>query len=319
MRVSEYFDLGVDQHELDFVDIDMDTDVELFIDPTWIHIQNGEWFEKTSRTLFGYFDYIVELYEEGKKEKARELFGFSSEPNETCFGVSKGQPDGTGPSETMLVEFFDEVISNDMIENGLIRRLEDLHVFVEGFGPDRLSDLVTNVIRKHLVDFTKGQCQLYEIPLTEDPVEIGWSWNQDKREWEIVRDQALIVDNRVKLLVPKSIAVKVFRYNASQYCSHHVLVRRQEEHIASGTSLVQKRKDQTPYVNKSDIRDLEITRANKNEKKYVAEQTIRDTTLIERFRNSIDGVLRDPSRTNRLTNEDFIEIVRKSQKRLRNV
>ncbi|QOH68509.1 hypothetical protein DKG78_20225 (plasmid) [Bacillus amyloliquefaciens] len=154
-----------------------------------------------------------------------------------------------------------------MIENGLIRRLEDLHVFVEGFGPDRLSDLVTNVIRKHLVDFTKKQCQQHEIPLTDDPVEIGWSWNQDKREWEIVRDQALIVDDRVKLLVPKSIAVKVFRYNASQYCSHHVLVRRQKEHIASGTSLVQKRKDQTLYVNKSDIRDLEITGANKNEKK----------------------------------------------------
>lgn len=93
------------------------------------------------------------------------------------------------------------------------------------------------------------------------------------------------------------------------------MVRRQKEHIASGTSLVQKRKDQTLYVNKSDIRDLEITGANKNEKKYVAEQTIRDTTLIEDFRNSIDDVLRDSSRTNRLSNEDFIEVVRKSQER----
>ena len=40
MRFSEHFQLGMTQYELDFVDIPLETDIPLFIDPYAISIRN---------------------------------------------------------------------------------------------------------------------------------------------------------------------------------------------------------------------------------------------------------------------------------------
>lgn len=43
MRVSEYYTLGLTQPSLDFVDVRLDTDVPLFIDPTALNLLDTEW------------------------------------------------------------------------------------------------------------------------------------------------------------------------------------------------------------------------------------------------------------------------------------
>ncbi|MED1054720.1 hypothetical protein P4T74_31245 [Bacillus mycoides] len=313
MRISKYFELGVNQESLNFVDVDTDRDVRLFIDPCWIHISEGHWFNEASATLFSFFNHIITLYEEGRVSEARELFNCAHEPNETCFGLSRNDPQGTGASVEMLAEVFDYIVNHHMIENGLIQRVEDLHVFIENFGPDRLSDLVTNIIRKHLADFTRSQCELYEIPLGDTVINIGPYWNRETNQWEDCIDFPLVVDERNILLVPKIIAVSRYKYTAGQYCTHYVLVKRQTEHLEQNTRLVtrepRKNNGYELKVYKKDIIEEEMKNVGKSEKQYVKEMTENHRDLIVDFRNGIDGILRDPERTNKLSDEELMLIV----------
>jgi hypothetical protein len=43
MRFSRYFNLSKEQAELDFVDVDPDRDLQLFVDPYAIEIKDDTW------------------------------------------------------------------------------------------------------------------------------------------------------------------------------------------------------------------------------------------------------------------------------------
>ncbi|OEH54085.1 hypothetical protein AQ616_09975 [Oceanobacillus sp. E9] len=311
MRISEYFSLGVSQNGLDFVDVNFTKDVELFIDPCWIHTNDDEWCIDASETITDFFNHILELYENGNDQEARELFDYAHEPNEICFGLSSSQPEGTGASREMLSELFDDIRENNMIENGLIQRLEDVHVFVDGFGQDRLSDLVTNIIRKHLVDFTIYQCGLWGIETNTEERQLAHYWNRENHTWEECNESPLVIDGKDILLVPKSIVVKNYRYTAGQYCTHFVLERRKQYHLENNTHLVERtpRRDGTivPKVYKKAIRKEEITDSGLNEKQYVRSMTERNRNLIQLFRDEISNRLLNPETTNKLNDETLEE------------
>ncbi|HFO1411853.1 TPA: hypothetical protein ACHITC_005523, partial [Bacillus paranthracis] len=318
MQISEIFKLNVDQKGLEFIDIDTERDVELFIDPCWVHILDGKWFKEASATIFSFFDHIIDLYENGQKDEAKKLFNSAHEPNETCLGMSKGYPDGTGASSDMLATVFDIITNEHMIEKGLIQRIEDLPVFIKKFDKDRLSDLVTNLIRKHLVEFTKEQCELHGIPLTPGQT-IGSYWNKDLKRWDVVNGEALVIDGKIKLLVPKLIVVKQYRNSADHYCRRYVLIKRKEEHLKEGSNLVRKRtykNGKTKDVIKLDDIDKQERRdLGKTQKEYVREVTESDPAIMERFRNGLRNTLLSSNTTNRLTDEQIMEELEKIKTR----
>jgi len=43
MRVSEYYSLNMNQPSLDFVDVDINNDVTLFVDPRAFLLNNSDW------------------------------------------------------------------------------------------------------------------------------------------------------------------------------------------------------------------------------------------------------------------------------------
>lgn len=318
MRISEEFQLSLSQADLDFVDVNSAFDVKLFIDPCWVHIEKGPWFKQASETITGFFQHIIDLYQNNKVSEAQALFDSGHEPNETCFGLSKSKPRGNGASKALLSEVFKQVVTDKMIEKGLVKRLEDLHVLVKNFGEDRLSDLVTNIIRKHLMDFTKEQCAKHNIPLGDEKVDIGPCWNNQTKRWETCRDYPLLVRSESKsiLLVPKKIAVKTYRYSAGQYCTYQVLEKRVKDHLAEETHLVRidfdKNGKKTKSVKKTDIRTTEIKKSGKSIKEYVFEISKNVPALMDQFRASIQGKLLSKTHTNRLTDQEFMELVEKS-------
>lgn len=61
MRVSEYYKLDRNQASLDFVDVRIDTDVPLFIDPTSLHLFDSEWGRECVSLIQSYFSLILQL------------------------------------------------------------------------------------------------------------------------------------------------------------------------------------------------------------------------------------------------------------------
>ncbi len=65
MKISEIFNLGKTQYELDFVDVDISGDLPLFIDPYFLAQRNDAWSIDASRSIRSFFQYLVTLLSNG--------------------------------------------------------------------------------------------------------------------------------------------------------------------------------------------------------------------------------------------------------------
>lgn len=315
MKYSDYFLLpDREQVHLDFFNGLTEQDSPLFIDPALIELESDDWFQEAHDTIKSFFDYIFQLHHEGHFKKAEDLLQHGSEPNETRLGLSTGKPLGRGTSQKGLSEIFRNIERDGLLDEGLITSHMDLPIFVENFAEDRMSDLITNIIRGHLVDYTIDQSIKHNLPLTEQVQEIGMTWNKDKLEWEMVSNLVLLVCNSSLLLIPKYIVVKRYLHSTNNYLNRTVFEWRQEYHKDNGTFLARRipLKDgpgvEIREPSKKEVREAEIKQKNLTEKEYVIEQSKEKTTLIIDFHKSARLGF-DSSWTNRLTNEDLEEVV----------
>lgn len=253
MKISERFTLGANQFELDFVDVDTETDLPLFIDPFFLGIRTDNWSISATRTLKSFFQTFVSLIGLGKEQEARQLFNFLHEPNETCLGLSEGAPRGNAIGEVDGEKLFKSIIKSRAVQSGLVEDIEDFRLFIEGIDKDKISDMTTNIIRSHLIEYTQRQCALWGIALQSN-VASGDCWDSVRGCWVSYFTDMLVIDGRKILLTPKSAVSYAKRYTPQKYHSKFVLEFLQHEHVRMNSGLVQYRRDGSPYVTKKDLR-----------------------------------------------------------------
>lgn len=254
MQITQAFNLGLSQHEIDFVDIDTAADTPLFLDPFFIGIRTDAWSVGASRTLRNFFQTFVSLVRDGDFPRARRMLDHLHEPNETCLGLSQGDPQGRAIGAIDADRLFASILQSNAIDTGVVEDLEDFRLFIPGIDKDKISDLTTNIIRRHLIDYTITQCELWGIPLVGD-LPTGFFWNSARRHWENGFSRALIVDGKRILLTPKGAVSFVKKYTPKTYYSRFVLEFLQHEHLSIESALVQHRKDGTPFVTKISLEE----------------------------------------------------------------
>lgn len=230
MKISERFDLEANQFTLDFVDIDTDGDTRLFLDPSFIGLKKNRWAESASRTIRSFFETFVDLYRAGQKENARALLQNLHEPNETCLGLSKGRPRGNAIGDGDGDKLFVSIAQSRAMDTGIIEDLEDFRLFVPGIDKDKISDMTTNIIRRHLISYTQEQAEIWGIPLTEG-VATGPYWSSALRQWDTDYTAMLVIESHPILLTPKSIVSYAKRYSAGKYHSNFVVEFLRNEHL----------------------------------------------------------------------------------------
>ena len=283
MKLSKKFGLQATQYELDFVDIDPSGDVPLFIDPYFLSIRNDPWSMDASRTIRNFFQHLITLLRNKNITKAREAFLHLNEPNETCLGFSHGHPRGNGVGPMDAIKIFDSLLQSRAVQTGVVEDIEDCRVFIPGIDKDKISDMATNIIRRHLIQYTQAQAQLWGIPLQAN-VPSGFVWNRKQREWVNDYTDMLIVDGKKILLVPKAVVSFAKKYTAQQYHQHFVLNFLQNEHLRLNSVLVQRRlkKDgsEKVWVTKASVRDYEAPL----DKEFLAKFTEDHPEVFQNFR-----------------------------------
>lgn len=283
MRISEIYTLGKTQHELDFVDIDISKDMAVFLDPFFISTRNQPWCINANRTIKSFFQYAIDLIKLGKLDEARSIFVHLKEPNETCLGMSKSAPSGRGAGPMDSQRIFDSILGSRAVESGLVEDLADTAIFIDGISKDKVSDITTNIIRKHLIDYTKAQCELWDIPL-KPGVPSGFFWDPVRNRWEIIHTERLIIEGKPILLVPK-IAVSFHReYIDQKYHQHYVLNYLQGEHLEKNSKLIRYRTfkdgEVEKYVTKKDIKESEAPLS----KEFLREFTKKHPEVLQNFK-----------------------------------
>lgn len=166
MKISDALGLEKNQFELDFVDVDIDGDLPLFIDPIYISKANTPMINKMYSTLNNFFEYLMDLINTGNITEARSIFMNLNEVNDIHLGLPKNESRGNGISEKYQKEIFDNILNTAKKHEGLLNQIQDIKIFVQWIDRDRISDMVSNIIKKELIEYTKQQCELNNIKLT---------------------------------------------------------------------------------------------------------------------------------------------------------
>lgn len=284
MRITEYFNLNRKQNELDFVDIDFNNDTPLFIDPYFLSIREDRWSQEANSTLESFFQYIILLFKNEKIEEAQKNFIFT-EPYETCLGLSKQGIKGKSIGEKDATTLFTYILESGVFDDDLISSINEIKIFVDNISHDKISDLTTNVIRKHLIEYTKQQCNLYNIPL-EKQIATNKYWDSYSLEWTASYEEMLVIDDRPILLVPKSIVSRKegHHYESSKYARHYVLNFLASEELKLNTSLVKREILKNGKIKKNVVKKEVAEKYNAYSKEFLRYFTKRHPEYFERFK-----------------------------------
>ena len=235
-RFSDHFGLNKKQSQLDFVDIPLDTDIRLYVDPYALHISPVDWIRTAGALVVGYFDLLVQALRDGNRAKAMMMLSQLHEPNETRLGQSKGLPKGRGWGDKEAKKLYDALARSRVIRSGLLKDIGDLELFLPGIAEDKISDLAINVIRSELVAYTQEQCELHNVATEEVPAKVFW--NPDEHQWEANYAQLPVYKDEGLILIPKAAVRRRLIPDGQEYYSLHILPFLQAEHLSARSALV---------------------------------------------------------------------------------
>lgn len=297
MQVSEYYNLGRTQPYLDFVDIRLDTDIPVFLDPTAIKDLDSKWGHELASLLQSFFECVLGCIKAGDDRKAQSLLSSLSERNEFHLGYSKGESRGHAFGTISAESVWGALSKSQASLTGLLQDLEDTCLLIEGIGTDMISDAVSNILRGPLIKYTQEMCIYYGIPMTEG-VESGPIWNPLKGKWENSFVSLPITDYGKVVLVPKVLVRYRVCYKYDEYYRHFLLPEMQLEEIHARSSLVEVLRDGSERVTKKSL--MEKYGSNKL---AVVTETLKRPRVLEEYRSEKKSRVPLP-----LTHEEISEI-----------
>lgn len=252
MTISEAFNLGKTQAQLDFVDVDLDRDAPLFIDPFAISQRLDSLSQECHLSLQAFFQQIVDSIRAGQTLAARALLLQLREPNETRLGYSRSRSQGAGIGAMQAGQLFTALESSTAVQTGFLKSLEECELMIDGVARDKLSDLTTNVIRRHLADYTRDQCALFDIPVRS--VAMPPCFDRDSGLWHSRYLDLPVWEQKPILLVPKFLVRYDPAYEAGNYYEGYVLEFLRAEALNASSSLVHTLRSGRRVVHKKDLK-----------------------------------------------------------------
>ena len=131
-RFSDHFKVRKPQSQLDFVDVPMDTDIRLFVDPYALHVSADDWLRTCGDLVANYFQLLIESLKVGDKTKTLSLLSNLHEPNETRLGLSRGKPSGRGWGHEQANMLFARLSKSRAVVSGRLKDLGDFELLIPG-------------------------------------------------------------------------------------------------------------------------------------------------------------------------------------------
>lgn len=191
MELTEYFNI---EGPVEFVDVTIDGDKKLFLDPLLIARS------AVSDPLARAADLNLRLFatklseniaadDPGHTARALQMMGNLKEPRETRLGMSEHGYNGRGVSD-YYAQVVCRALQSDLkplISLGVFQWFGVLPIYVQGIDADRMSDMTTGIVREQLIQFTEAMVRKYSAfsdhPHSLRPHKVK-IWNASTNEWE---------------------------------------------------------------------------------------------------------------------------------------
>lgn len=236
-KISELLENKVvSQKKLDYPNLNTLGDHPLFLDPILIlgKSNTSTFAKKCWDTLEDYFSTLFKEIEQGTFSVKSPTLQNLTEKNPYRLGYSEVNPQGNGCSPEMIYTLFTRIGVNhlkELVEKGIIASPMDIALYVKNFSEDRLSDLISNVLFKHFIEFTNILAQKsINASTLKYSNEIGFSWDEKTHTWVKFNYKQLLDQNgEPVILVHKNFVTDEYKYNARRFFQGIVLAHLQEE------------------------------------------------------------------------------------------
>lgn len=288
MRIADALKLGKKQHQIAFVNIDLKTDIPLFIDPMSFDDDPSFFAEKCRADIDSFFAAVLKAAKANDLDAGLALLSALEEPNETHLGLSRGKPRGRGLNKKLARKIFASMTTSKAVDSGLVSDLSDAFMFIHGIGPDIVSDMTTNIIRRHLVDFTHEQFNFYDIPI-DTKIPSGLIWDSHSERWiEDRLDFIPVIKKQRILLIPKQIVRwrrDFEKAGRKFYTEFFVNFIRQRELNSNGPLVTLVKKNGVVVRREVYRKDIELK--HPNNKSTIEEFAIDHRDVYEKFKQSL--------------------------------
>jgi hypothetical protein len=233
-RVSDFYKLGLQQPSLEFLDVVLERDTKLYVDPRAFLALRTEWADECVNLIRDFFEEVIQVIHAGDHDRARVLLSGLREPNETRLGLSRGRPSGRGVGAVLADDLYQSLVTSEAVKSGILEHLEDTALLVEGVGVDRISDITTNIVREKLIEFTVRMAEKYGMELWDD-VDSGALWSPETGDWENRMTRMLYPAGSPLILVPRAVVRWKLDYDPGEYYRYAVLRFLRQYELSRGT------------------------------------------------------------------------------------
>lgn len=236
MNFTNYVGIPIMGHaNLDFVDVHVDSDNQLYIDPERIALSNHPFADAAVEAIEDFFSTLCQAASTGNDMELYQLLSFGREPNETHLGFSAFRSRGRGTTPAIMMPIVHDMIDSGMFDTGLVTQLTDLQLWTPNFHYDRLSDLTTNIIRSVLVDYTYSQYETWQLPLPDEDCRSAPTWDVQSHRWVMVDYPHFLSGRWPTLLIPKAFVGRRMLSSPGELLQKHAFRYRQQEHLDEKT------------------------------------------------------------------------------------
>lgn len=162
-RLSDYYNIPLQQSEVDFAIPFMDEDIPLYVDPFLLWSSPSQMDNANHIYILEAFNNLGRMYLDGKSDEAISNLVFLSECDEVGLGMSKkrkGRPISIDLAREIL-ELFKKI---PQVARYGFRHFEMIQLLVDQISKDRVSDIACSLMKSFLIDYTIQHCQKYGIP-----------------------------------------------------------------------------------------------------------------------------------------------------------
>lgn len=186
-------------------------DNKLFIDPYRINEAESELLARAKQKIIKFFELFFQCIEQNDIQTAQIMGKRLHEINATKlgYGAERNSSGGKGFCQKDLLYIFNEAIKiRDYIEDMI-----DVLVFTQNVGPDKISDLTTNIIYEELLEYTTYIINKYNLEI-EFKKKNKWTFNVESKCWEKKGVLVPYIANEEILFLPESIVSsrQIFSY-----------------------------------------------------------------------------------------------------------
>ena len=202
-NISNYYKLGGQQPNFDFVDIKLNTDNLLFIDPRLIENSNDLIAKKMQLRIESFWGELIRSVKSKDVKKIYYMLSGLKEPNETRLGYAFSKPKGNSVADKLKPKIVDAIQRNKAVKTGVLSHFSDVELFIEDVGSDRISDITTKIIKEVLIEFTQEQCKLHNIQMQlvkQDDI-----YDYQTQKWVKRKVNLPVYSKKAIIFVPKNL------------------------------------------------------------------------------------------------------------------